>query len=281
MLKVSMSGSSGYIGSGIIKNFKSKKVLLTALVNKRLSKSNIIKKKFFFIDNKEKKNLFKEIDNPDIFVHLAWSNLHDHNSKEHFETEKKHYYFLKNLIDNGLKNLIVVGTCFEYGNKDVILKENLKIDKPITSYGIAKNNLRLRLLKLKKKKNFKFTWLRLFFVYGAEYKSKYQTNLWSDIISCEKKKKSFFYLTSGNQIRDYLHIDKISKYIIKIILKNKSFGVVNVCSGKKFNLKKIVTMWKKKYNLKINFVFNRKQLKKHEPLKIIGSNSKLKKILCS
>ena len=58
MLKVSMSGSSGYIGSGIIKNFKSKKVLLTALVNKRLSKSNIIKKKFFFIDNKEKKKPF-------------------------------------------------------------------------------------------------------------------------------------------------------------------------------------------------------------------------------
>jgi len=40
-------------------------------------------------------------------------------------------------------------------------------------------------------------------------------------------------------------------------------------------------MWKKKYNLKINFVFNKKQLKKHEPLKIIGSNLKLKKILGS
>ncbi len=61
MLKVSMSGSSGYIGSRIIKNFKSKKVLLTALVNKRLSKSNIIKKKFFFIDNKEKKTFLKKL----------------------------------------------------------------------------------------------------------------------------------------------------------------------------------------------------------------------------
>lgn len=281
MLKVSMSGASGYIGSTIIDNFKSKKVLLTALINKRLPRSNIIKKKFFSIKNKEKKNLFKKIDNPDIFVHLAWSNLHDHNSKKHFETERKHYYFLKNLIDNGLKNLIVVGTCFEYGNKNKILKESLKIDKPITSYGIAKNNLRLRLLKLKKRKNFKFTWLRLFFVYGSVYKSKNQTNLWSEIIRSEKRKKTFFYLTSGKQIRDYLHIDQISKYIIKIILKNKSFGVVNVCSGKNNNLKKIVTMWKKKYNLKINFVFNKKQLKKHEPLKIIGSNLKLKKILGS
>jgi nucleoside-diphosphate-sugar epimerase len=280
MLRVTLSGASGYIGSRIIKNLESKKVLLTALVNKKLIKSSVIKKKFS-IDSKVQKNFFKKIYNPDVFVHLAWPDLNDHNSKKHFETEKRHYYFLKNLIDHGLKNLIVTGTCFEYGNKDIILKENLKIDKPITSYGIAKNNLRLRLLKLKKKKFFKFTWLRLFFVYGAEYKSKYQSNLWSDIVSCERKKKSFFYLTSGNQIRDYLHIDKISKYIVKIILKNKSFGIVNICSGNKVNLKNIVTMWKKKYNLKINFVFNKKKLKKNEPIKIIGSNLKLKKILSS
>ncbi len=280
MLKVTLSGASGYIGSRIIKNLKSKRVDLTALKNKRIIKSNVAKKNYF-IGNKIKKNLFKKINKPDVFVHLAWPDLNDHNSKKHFETEKKHYYFLKNLIDHGLKNLIVTGTCFEYGNKNIILKENLKIDKPITSYGIAKNNLRLRLLKLKKKKNFKFTWLRLFFVYGVEYKSKYQSNLWSDIIDCEKKNQSFFYLTSGKQVRDYLHIDKVSKYIIEIILKNKSFGIVNICSGNKKSLKDIVILWKKKYKLKINFVFDKKKLKKHEPIKIIGSNLKLKKILSS
>ena len=98
MLKVTLSGASGYIGSRIIKNLKSKRVDLTALKNKRIIKSNVAKKNYF-IGNKIKKNLFKKIDNPDIFVHLAWSNLHDHNSKKHFETERKHYYFLKNLID--------------------------------------------------------------------------------------------------------------------------------------------------------------------------------------
>ena len=192
MLKVTLSGASGYIGSRIIKNLKSKRVYLTALKNKRIIKSNVIKKNFF-IGNKIKKNLFKKINKPDVFVHLAWPDLNDHNSKKHFETEKKHYYFLKNLIDHGLKNLIVTGTCFEYGNKNIILKENLKIDKPITSYGIAKNNLRLRLLKLKKKKILKLLGYD-YFLYTEPNINPNSNQIFGRILLIVKKKTNLFFI---------------------------------------------------------------------------------------
>jgi len=278
MLKIALSGGSGYIGSNLIKKINLKKVKLILIENKR--KINL--KSFLKINiniKKNKINLFKKIGSPNIFVHLAWPNLNNHNSKKHFQTCNAHFNFLKNLIDNGLKNLIVSGTCFEYGNKKNILKESQKITNPITNYAKAKNRLRIRLENLKKKKKFNFTWLRLFFIYGETYKSKKQTNLWSQIIKNEIKNKKNFNMTSGKQIRDYLHIEKVSDYICKIILKNKSFGIVNICSGKKNNLKENVLKWKKKYKLKSHFIFNKQKLKKYEPHMIVGSNLKLKKIL--
>ncbi len=86
------------------------KLLLTA-VDDKLSYI------FFDIDNLDvNKNYFSYFDNPDLLIHLAWQGLPNYKSLFHFENNLPvHYSFLKNMVVNGLKNMVVTGTCFEYG----------------------------------------------------------------------------------------------------------------------------------------------------------------------
>ena len=58
--------------------------------------------------------------------------------------------FLNNVIKNGLSNLVVAGTCFEYAKKNGKHSELDKTD-PLTSYGKSKDLLRKFLFRLKKK----------------------------------------------------------------------------------------------------------------------------------
>ena len=59
---------------------------------------------------------FKAIGEPDVLIHLAWSGLPNYRSLHHFESElPTQFKFLKALVVGGLQNLLVTGTCLEYG----------------------------------------------------------------------------------------------------------------------------------------------------------------------
>ena len=261
-MRIAISGASGYIGSEVIKKLNSKKISLTLIQNKKkiiATNAKIVKKPI-----SKSKNYFKKINHPEIFIHLAWNNLQNHNSKSHIKTSREHFLFLKNLIEQGLKNLIVVGTCFEYGDQNKILKENAQNLKPFSNYGKAKNSLRKNLFKLQERKKFKLTWIRLFYNYGKmNTKHIEKKNLW-DLISANEAQggKNFKINSAGHEIRDYLHINSIAANIAKLTKKNNSFGIVNVCSNKKRTIKNTILHWRKKYKLKSNFIFNQKKSKK-------------------
>ena len=81
----------------------------------------------------------------------------------HKKRQNQHYSNIKKLIENGLRNVVVSGTCLEY-KKNCMLSETSKVE-PLTKYGKAKNNLR-KLEKLNKKYKINLSWLRIFYIYG-------------------------------------------------------------------------------------------------------------------
>ena len=52
-----------------------------------------------------------------------------------------HYKFLKSAVESGIKEIICIGTCFEYGGISAPYKSS-DVTKPNTKYGIAKDCLR-------------------------------------------------------------------------------------------------------------------------------------------
>jgi hypothetical protein len=127
--------------------------------------------------------------------------------------------FIKNLVSNGLKNIFISGTCYEYGKKDGELNEKMRIN-PKTSYAVAKNYLRKYVLGLRKKYKFNLIWGRIFYVYG---KIKSRKTLYSSILDSFKKKKKLE--VQGELIRDYLSVQELSKYIVELSLKRKNIVI--------------------------------------------------------
>ena len=272
-MKIILYGSEGTIGNYVKKEIIKKKITLYVYENKKKIKSN----KNYKIINKNHLKDKNFINEQDILIYLAWGNLNDFDSNLHIKKEyPTHFANIKKLVKQGIKNIIVTGTCFEYKKKDGILTENSTIN-PSTNYGIAKNKLRKKLSKLKETYNINLNWLRIFYIYGNENDNN---NLWSQLIKfSDQKKIKYFKMSSGKQSRDYMHVKDIAKNIVFIALKRNHYGVVNICSGKPIQIKSLVKKWRIKYKWNMFFKYNHYDIPKYESFKFWGSNKKLKKIV--
>lgn len=272
-MKVAVIGGSGFIGTNVVNELsKSKNISIISTYKNNKKFKNTRKIKWIKYDlNSEKKNMYNFLKKPDVVVNLSWPNIPNYLTHNHFNTYKRQKKMINNLLNNGLKNLIVLGTCFEYGNVNGKLSETFKA-RPNTPYSRAKYQLLKSLLEFKKKKNFNLIWLRLFYVYGHHPARDTLYN----VINKLKNKKISSLSISGNLIRDYLSIQNVSKIIKKFVKLKKDIGIVNMCSGKPITLKKLtkkILNNEKLFN-KVNFKKNNSNY--YEPSKFWGDTKKLK-----
>lgn len=236
------------------------------------SKVNYIPLDFNFLPDTD---LFSFFDKPDSVIHLAWGKLNEYNSADHRGMIlHNHETFFLNLVKNGLQDFNGIGTCYEYGIREGILKEEFE-SKPVLEYAGAKNELRKFIEDQHTNYCFSNKWIRIFYMFGEV---KGRRNLYSLLLDSIKKNDSIFNMSGGEQIRDFLSPNEISEIIVKISLQNKIQGIINCCSGKPVKVINVVTDFIKKYdsNLKLNLGFF--PYLSYEPLQSWGSVEKLNKI---
>lgn len=275
-MKIAIIGGSSFIGQNLLSFLTKKKYkIISTYTNNSEIKNEFPGIKWKKLDiSKNKKNFFKFLEFPDILINLSWPDIPDYKTKKHFKTFYYQKRFNYNLINNGLKNLIVMGTCYEYGKRNGKINESF-IAKPIIPYAISKLKLLESILHLKKKRNFKFTWLRPFFVYGLNKKRK---TLFSIIKEIDKGKQIKISVP-GKLNRDFIPIEYLSFVIYKIFKLNRDIGILNVCSGKKKSIKEFI-FENLNHKNKINKIdMNGKNPNSFEPLSFWGSTLKLKRIL--
>ena len=224
MIKIAVTGASGFIGQHVLNNLNNLSVEVVAITRlKHANLPKLVNGLWVEIDlQNPPENMFSLIGSPDILIHLAWQGLPNYMSLHHFEIELPvQYDFLSALIKEGLQSLVVVGTCFEYGMQSNSLSEELDT-KPSNPYGFAKDCLRKQLKFLKKQHNFKLTWARLFYLYGdGQSDSSIYTQLKRAIQNSELK----FDMSEGKQLRDYLPVEKVAKYLIDLALLKRISGL--------------------------------------------------------
>ncbi len=274
-MKVAIVGATSFIGQNLLFLLKKKNIKLIATFksNKKIKKTSKITWKKLDI-SKKKDNYYKYLNYPDVVINLAWSDIPNYTINKHFKTFTFQKKFNYNLIKNGLKNLIILGTCYEYGKINGKISES-SICKPNTPYGKAKLKLLKSIIKTKNHYDFKFTWLRPFFVYGENKKRK---TLYTLVRELDKGKKVKLKVC-GKLVRDFLSVNFLCSVIFKILKLNKNIGVLNVCSGKKITLKNfILSVLKNKK--KISYIdMNGKNPNFFEPNNFWGDKKKLNKII--
>ena len=277
-MKILVTGATGFVGKHVIKELLKYEHDIIAAGRTNSAdlprKINTIK---LDLDNMDpNKNYFSETGEPDLLIHLAWQGLPNYKEKFHIEKNlPSHSGFLKNIVDNGLQNLVVTGTCFEYGMKEGCLSEDIESD-PQNPYAAAKDELRKFLEQLQAEKYYNLKWLRLFYIYG---KGQNPNSLLSQLESALEKGETTFNMSGGEQLRDYLPIEKVAEYIVTIALQNKINGIINCCSGVPVKVKTLVENYLKEKNKKIELNLGYYPYPHYEPLAFWGDNTKLKKII--
>ncbi len=281
-MKILVTGATGFIGSHLIRELlkdKSNKVIATSRdINKARKFDWFSKVKYIEYDfnNNNSEELYSFFKRPDQLIHLAWDSLLDYSDSMHIETiYPAHCKFVENLVVGGLRDVVVTGTCFEYGMINGCLSESIDAN-PINSYAIAKDMFRRFIVKLEVRYGFTYKWIRLFYMYGKGQSKKSLMYLLDEAIHNKDKE---FKMSGGEQLRDFLHIDKVVRNIN--LIAGQSIYVnqpINCCSGNSVSIKNLVKGYlkEKKYNMVLNLGFF--PYPDYEPMEFWGDNYKLQKI---
>lgn len=280
-MRILVTGASGFIGRHVIIKLLSigHEVVATSTQKTKVEDQEWFKDVIFVEhtigENTSEENLFEKFHQPDILVHLAWQGLPDYKSTLHFEVYLFHHYsFIKNLITNGLKDVSVTGTCFEYGKKNGCLNEEI-FPEPVTPYALAKNTLRHFLEELRKKHEFAFKWVRLFYMYGSGQNPR---SLLAQLDTAIEKGEETFNMSGGEQVRDYLPVEEVASGIIAIATQKVVTGIINCCSNQPIKIKELVAAHLLKRNKIIKLNLGYYPYTDFEPMEFWGNNSKYKLI---
>lgn len=273
VMNIAVTGATGFIGRHVVNELNRLQILPTLVVRSSAQCRDLLYRNLVGIDLKNSPvDCYEQIDCPDVLIHLAWDGLPNYKSLHHFEDELPNQYrFLKKLVKSGLKTLIVAGTCFEYGMQSGSLSEDLQAD-PTNPYGFAKNSLRCQLEYLQQIQPFNLTWARLFYTYGDGQSEK---SLFSQLNQAIDRKENIFNMSGGEQLRDYLPVQEVAKYLVALALTERNNGIVNICSGIPISVRKLIENWiqEKNYSLSLNLGYY--SYPDYEPMAFWGDRQKL------
>lgn len=272
--KVLVTGANGYIGRHVVKTLLDMGCEVDACDIKFDEvdiRANKVQVPIFSGDE----DIYNKLGNPDICIHLAWRDGFIHNSNAHMEDLSKHYTFIKNMIDGGLKNLSVMGTMHEVGYWEGAIDEN-SITKPLSMYGIAKNSLRQAIELYSNNKDVSFKWLRAYYILGDDLKSN---SIFSKIIKMEQEGHKKFPFTTGKNKYDFIEIDELSNQIAIASLQNDIDGIINCCSGEPIALADKVEEFIKRNNFNIELEYGAYPDRPYDSPAVWGDNTRIKYIL--
>jgi len=281
MKKILVTGATGFIGNYVVRELLNRgyEVIATSRDKEKALAASWYKKityiQFDLSQFESTVNYYSFFNEPDAMIHLAWEGLP--NYKESFHVEKNlpvHFAFLENLVQNGLTNLTVSGTCFEYGMKEGCLTENMECE-PANPYALAKNELREKLETLQSRIPFIFKWVRLFYMYGKGQSPK---SLISQLEVAISKGEKEFNMSGGEQVRDFLPVEHVASYISDIALQDKVTGIINCCSGRPVKVKQFILEYLQTVNKAIPLNLGYYPYTDYEPMSFWGNHEKLKTI---
>lgn len=276
VMKVLITGASGFIGRHVVKALLGRGHSITAvdIDSQQAKKFDWFDSVNFVVCDIHQPILEPEIlfGPADAVVHLAWHGLPNYKSLFHFEENlPSDYQFLKTLVLAGYKHLLVTGTCLEYGLQNGCLSESTK-PRPSLPYSLAKDTLRKFLEALQKEHPFLLQWARLFYMYGE---GQNPNSLLAQLDRAIERGDESFDMSGGEQLRDYLPVTKVATQLVTLMENMKVSGAINICSGIPISVRKLVENHIADRITNITLNPGHYPYTDHEPMAFWGDNTKM------
>ena len=212
----------------------------------------------------------------DAMLHLAWPGLPNYAGLFHFETTlPADYAFIKAVVESGVTQVLVAGTCFEYGLQSGPLSEASPA-QPANPYGLAKNTLRLFLEALNRTQPFTLQWARLFYLHGEGQSPR---SLLASLDRAIAAGDTQFNMSKGEQLRDYLAVEDAAGYLVTILQSPQFAGVINCCSGQPVSVRSLVEHYLQARGVSMQLNLGHYTYSPHEPMAFWGTNNRLQRLM--
>lgn len=174
---------------------------------------------------------------PARLLHLAWEATPGAywTSPANLAWVEASLRLLRAFAATGGQRAVVAGSCAEYDWRCGLMTEGLTPLVPATLYGASKDALRRVLEPYARGQDFSLAWGRLFFLYGPGERPERLVSsaalalLGGRTAAC----------TSGEQIRDYLHVADAAAALVALLAGTVE-GAVNVGSGRPTAVRDVV-----------------------------------------
>jgi dTDP-6-deoxy-L-talose 4-dehydrogenase (NAD+) len=106
-------------------------------------------------------------------------------------------------------------------------------------------------------------------------------SLYSLVMAAGKRGDAVFPMSPGDQLRDYLHVADVARYLVALALDAPGSRIVNICSGKPVAVRTLVEGWLRQNGWRMSLELGRFPYPDYEPLAFWGSAARLSEVLAS
>ena len=275
---IAITGGGGFLGNPTVAALSQSDSIIVA-ASRTSGKRNGSMENFFPVrvditDRSSWKNLFIG-NSPTRLIHLAWDYLDAFEDPRHYlELLPAHLAFIEWCVRNGISDVTIAGTCYEYGLVDGELFEEMPA-KPVLAYAIAKDALRRSLEHFSRSAPFALKWARIFFVRGDGEAEK---GIFKRIRDAGDNGESTIPFSWGEQLRDYLPRREVGRFLAHVCLQNDVVGIVNCCSGRPVSMRRMVEDYAKQWP-KLKLDFGKTAYRSFEPMAFWGNRARMDEIL--
>lgn len=279
-LKVLVSGATGFVGRHLVTVLLARGCQVRAVArNVEIARSMpwINAVEFVAADiHSAELDIAALTDGIDVLAHLAWSGLPNYQALFHFEHNLfADYRFINRVVQVGVRQVLVTGTCFEYGMQSGPLSEET-LPQPSCPYGLAKDTLRLFLEALQHERPFTLQWARLFYLHGA---GQNPNSLLASLDRAIDAGEEQFNMSAGEQLRDYLAVETAAAYLADVLQRHDFSGVVNCSSGQPISVRALVEQRLRERGSSIHLNLGHYAYPAHEPMAFWGVAQRLQQLV--
>jgi nucleoside-diphosphate-sugar epimerase len=228
-----VTGANGFVGSHVVRQLLASDLNVVALIRPGSSlvrlegleqRLEVMRTDLADADTiRTKLNALR----PDACIHLAWYAEPGKylDARENLDSLRHSLGLVEALGGAGCQHMVGVGTCFEYDMGPKLLTEE-SATKPRTLYAAAKLAFSIVAAQRLAQLGIGMAWVRPFYMYGPYEDERRLVPAAIRALAAGRE----FASTSGEQVRDYLHVEDMAAGICALSRKNLE-GTFNVCSG--------------------------------------------------
>ncbi|BEU22376.1 NAD(P)-dependent oxidoreductase [Paraburkholderia sp. 22B1P] len=278
-MKIVVTGATGFIGAHLVSELLSRGHEILALVRNESNArsfhwSSEVRLVTADIGCRDS-GFFERLGDQDAIIHLAWPGLPNYHAPFHFEENlPTAYRFLTQCVTAGISQVLVTGTCFEYGMREGCLSEGLEC-QPTNAYSLAKDTLRKFLEVWGQQRPFTLQWARLFYMYGEGQNPR---SLLAQLDRAIDDGDAVFNMSGGEQLRDYLPVEQVAQRLALLVEHPELTGVTNICSGAPISVRRLVEQRIAERDAQIALNLGHYPYPSYEPMAFWGDSGRLQSL---